>query len=55
MLTSGKERYNTISPSTFQDDFIFIGEEINDEKNVSYLKEQYKTYIKEKVQTSAFY
>ena len=28
---------------TLQDDFVFIGKEINDEKNVSYSQEKYKT------------
>ena len=37
---------------TLQDDFILIGGEINDDKIVSYSKEQYKKY--KKIQTSAF-
>jgi hypothetical protein len=39
---------------TLQEDFVFIGEEIDDEKIVSFSKDQYKSYIKEKVMKSAF-
>ena len=39
---------------TLQDDFQFIGEEIDDEKIVRYSKCQYKTYITEKVKKAAF-
>ena len=39
---------------TLQEDFVFIGEEIDDEKIVSFSKHQYKSYIKEKVMKSAF-
>ena len=38
---------------TLQEYFIFIDEEIDDEKSVSFLKEQYKSYIKKKVIKSA--
>ena len=38
---------------TLQEYFIFIDEEIDDEKIVSFLKEQYRSYIKEKVIKSA--
>ena len=39
---------------TLQEDFVFIGEEIDDEKIVLFSKEQYKSCIKEKVMKSAF-
>ena len=39
---------------TLQDDFIFIGEEIDDEKIVTYSKELYKSYIQGNVLNSAF-
>ena len=39
---------------TLQEDLKFINEEIDDEKVVCYSKEQYKTYISEKVRKAAF-
>ena len=39
---------------TLQEDFKFINEEIDDEKIVCYSKQQYKTYISEKVKNAAF-
>ena len=39
---------------TLQEDFVFMGEEIDDEKIVTFSKELYKSYIKEKVTNSAF-
>ena len=40
---------------TLQDDFKFIGEEIKDDKIVTFSKPQYKLYIQDKVKIAAFH